>query len=519
MSFLFSYGISSSKAFRIHKKYGDKAIEVVQRDPYCLARDIRGIGFLQSDNLAMKLAIKKDSSERLRAGLEFSLSEVMQQGHCGYSKNDLLSKTAELLKVDIIKLEDELKQSVNTKQLIEINNYTETSLIYLPNLYQSEFSLANRIKEINNGNHPCPKIDFDKALKWVENKSGFKLEESQSNALKNSINSKVSIITGGPGVGKTTIIKSLIMILQAKKMRVLCCAPTGRAAKRMSESTNHESKTIHRLLQYNPGTGGFIHGKKNPLECDVLIIDESSMIDVLLAEQLMNAVPLHSAVVFVGDIDQLPSVGPGRVLQDIILSKQFNVSELKEVFRQAKESNIITNAHIINQGKVPEFDKKDTSSDCYFIEMDDPKSASELIVKLSRESIPKKFGVDSINDIQVLSPMQKGDLGARNLNLLLQKALNSEGIQIERFGVTYRVGDRVMQTENDYDKDVYNGDLGYIERIDHQSGEVFVKFEERSIVYDAKELDSLLHAYSITIHKSQVVSIQLLLFLYIINIM
>ena len=197
----------------------------------------------------------------------------MQQGHCGYSKNDLLSKTAELLKVDIIKLEDELKQSVNTKQLIEINNYTETSLIYLPNLYQSEFSLANRIKEINNGNHPCPKIDFEKALKWVENKSGFKLEESQSKALKNSINSKVSIITGGPGVGKTTIIKSLIMILQAKKMRVLCCAPTGRAAKRMSESTNHESKTIHRLLQYNPGTGGFIHGKNNPLECDVLIHD------------------------------------------------------------------------------------------------------------------------------------------------------------------------------------------------------------------------------------------------------
>ena len=304
-------------------------------------------------------------------------------------------------------------------------------------------------------------------------------------------------------MGKTTLVKSIIMILCAKKLRILCCAPTGRAAKRMSESTGLEAKTIHRALQYNPGTGGFVHHTENPLACDVLIVDESSMIDLPLANQLMKAVPLHAAVIMVGDADQLPSVGPGCVLQDLISSSQFAVGHLREVFRQAASSLIVSNAHMINTGEMPRFPSESEEGDCYYIAAEDPEKAVQMISKLVKDSIPKKFGFNSVADIQILSPMQKGILGARNLNQTMQRILNPQGDEIERLGTIFRCGDRVMQTENDYDKEVYNGDLGTIEHLDYENAEAKIRYEDRIIPYDFRELDALLHAYAITIHKSQ----------------
>ena len=503
MAFLFSHGVSTSRAFRIHKVYGDKAIEMVQRDPYCLARDIRGIGFLIADQIAMRLGIARDSDLRARAGLEFVLGELTAAGHCAYVRNDLLSRTAELLQIDLEIVERALDYSIENKRLVQRANRAGEELIYLPKLYFAEIDLAKRLQALEQGRHPCPPIDFSKALAWVQQKSGIELAPAQRAALRTAVESKVMVITGGPGVGKTTLVNSVLKILRAKKLRVALCAPTGRAAKRMAETTGMEAKTIHRLLQYNPGTGGFVHGPDNPLECDVLIVDESSMIDIVLAAQLAAAVPLHAALVFVGDADQLPSVGPGRVLQDIIRSKKIPVAHLDEVFRQAASSRIITNAHRINRGEMPVFPAAGETSDCYFVEADDPSKAVQLIGKLVQQSIPQKFRFDPLEQIQILTPMQKGELGARNLNQVMQRLLNPKGEEVERFGGVFRVGDKVMQTENDYDKDVYNGDIGRIARIDSEQSELVVDFDGRSVAYDFRELDELVLSYAITIHKSQ----------------
>ena len=503
MAFLFSHGVSTTRAFRIHKAYGDKAIEMVQRDPYCLARDIRGIGFLIADQIAMRLGIAKDSDLRARAGLEFVLGELTANGHCAYVRNDLLSRSAELLQIDLAIVERALDHSLENDRLIQRANFAGDDLIYLPKLYFAEIDLAKRLQALEHGRHPCPPIDVSKALAWVQQKSGIELAPAQRKALKTAVESKVMIITGGPGVGKTTLVNSVLMVLKAKKLRVALCAPTGRAAKRMAETTGMEAKTIHRLLQYNPGTGGFVHSAENPLECDVLIVDESSMIDVMLASQLADAIPLHAAFIVVGDADQLPSVGPGRVLQDIIHSKKIPVAHLDEVFRQAATSRIITNAHRINRGKMPEFPEAGETGDCYFVESNDPAKAVDLVGKLVKQSIPKKFRFDPLEEIQILSPMQKGELGARNLNQTLQQLLNPRGDEVERFGYVFRTGDKVMQTENDYDKEVFNGDMGRIAKIDSEANELVVDFEGRKVVYDFRELDELVLSYAITIHKSQ----------------
>ena len=503
MAFLFSHGVSTTRAFRIHKVYGDKAIEMVQRDPYCLARDIRGIGFLIADQIAMRLGIAKDSDLRARAGLEFVLGELTSNGHCAYVRNDLLSRSAELLQVDLTIVEQALDYSLENDRLIQRANFAGDELIYLPKLYFAEIALAKRLQSLEQGRHPCPSIDVPKALAWVQQKSGIELAPAQRKALKTAVESKVMVITGGPGVGKTTLVNSVLMVLKAKKLRVALCAPTGRAAKRMAETTGMEAKTIHRLLQFNPGTGGFVHSAENPLECDVLIVDESSMIDIVLASQLVDAIPLHAALIIVGDADQLPSVGPGRVLQDIIHSKKIPVAHLDEVFRQAATSRIITNAHRINRGKMPEFPEAGETSDCYFVESNDPVKAVNLVGKLIKKSIPQKFRFNPLEEIQILTPMQKGELGARNLNQTLQQLLNPSGDEVERFGYVFRTGDKVMQTENDYDKEVFNGDMGRIAKIDSEASELVVDFEGRKVVYDFRELDELVLSYAITIHKSQ----------------
>jgi exodeoxyribonuclease V alpha subunit len=368
----------------------------------------------------------------------------------------------------------------------------------------AERAIAEHLARLGGGTLPWPEIDADRALPWIEQKTGLTLAASQAEAIRLALRSKVLVITGGPGVGKTTIVNSILRILAAKDTKLLLCAPTGRAAKRMTEATGREARTIHRLLEFDPKTFGFKRNDENPLDCDLLVIDESSMVDVSLMQSLLKAVPSPAALLIVGDIDQLPSVGPGQVLADIIGSGVIPVVRLTEVFRQAAQSRIITSAHQINVGRLPDLLPPDGESDFYFVSAADPEQAVPRIVELVRHRIPRRFGFDPIRDIQVLCPMNRGGVGARSLNIELQAALNPAGEnKVERFGWTFAPGDKVMQVENDYDKDVYNGDIGMIEGVDLDEGEVAIDFDGRSVTFAFGELDTIVPAYAATIHKAQ----------------
>ena len=375
--------------------------------------------------------------------------------------------------------------------------------IFLAGLHRAERAIAARIKALSSGALPWPAIDAAKAIPWVETKAGITLAASQREAVQLALTTKVLVITGGPGVGKTTLVNSILKILSVKGVRIALAAPTGRAAKRLSESTGLEAKTIHRLLEVDPMHGGFRRNEEHPLDCDLLVVDETSMIDVPLMHALLKAVPDHAALILVGDVDQLPSVGPGQVLADIIASGAVPVVRLTEVFRQAAESRIIVNAHRINQGLMPEW-AQDPASDFHFIECADAEDGVAKILQIVRERIPARYGLDPIRDIQVLCPMNRGGLGARSLNIDLQQALNPPGeLRVERFGSTYGIGDKVMQIENDYDKEVYNGDLGVVRSIDPEASEMVIEFDGRPVTYGFGELDELVLAYATTIHKSQ----------------
>lgn len=380
----------------------------------------------------------------------------------------------------------------------------ETECIFLTGLYLAERGIAEQLKRISTAALPWSDIDADKALPWIEQKTGLTLAASQAEAIRLALKSKVMVITGGPGVGKTTIVNSILRILAAKAVKLLLCAPTGRAARRMTEATGMEAKTIHRLLEFDPKAFGFKRNDENPLDCDLLVIDESSMVDVLLMQSLLKAVPSAAALLIVGDIDQLPSVGPGQVLADVIGSGAVPVIRLTEVFRQAAQSKIITTAHAINAGHMPDLAPPDGEADFYFVPAADPEQAVPRIVELVSTRIPRRFGFDPIRDIQVLCPMNRGGVGARSLNIELQAALNPAGEKkVERFGWTFAPGDKVMQVENDYDKDVYNGDIGMIEDVNLDEGEVAVDFDGRTVTFAFGELDTLVPAYAATIHKSQ----------------
>jgi exodeoxyribonuclease V alpha subunit len=503
MVFLHSHGVGTARSVRIYKTYGADAIQVMTENPYRLARDIRGIGFKTADAIAMKLGIETTAMIRIRAGISYALTEAMDEGHCGLPTDELVTVAGGLLEVPTELISTALNLELTEGSVIA-DTIGDMSCVFLAGLYRAERGIAERLQQLATGRLPWPWIDPDKALPWIAQKTGLSLAESQISAIRLALMSKVLVITGGPGVGKTTIVNSILRILSTKGVKLLLCAPTGRAAKRMTEATGFEAKTIHRLLEVDPKAGGFKRNQDNPLECAMLVVDEASMVDVMLMQALMRAVPDSAALLIVGDIDQLPSVGPGQVLADVIASGPMPVVRLTEVFRQAAQSRIITTAHRINQGSIPDLSKPEGHSDFYFVQADEPEVAVRRIIELVKTRIPQRFGLDPIRDIQVLCPMNRGGVGARSLNVELQAALNPAGDRkVERFGWRFAPGDKVMQIENDYDKEVYNGDIGYIADVDPEAGELAVNFDGRSISYGFGELDTLVPAYAVTIHKSQ----------------
>ena len=503
MVFLHSHGVGTARAVRIFKTYGVDAVEVMTENPYRLARDIRGIGFKTADAIAMKLGIEKTAMIRVRAGIAYALSEGMDNGHCGLPEEELVPMAAELLEApeDLVRAARDLELAGGA---VVAATVAGTSCLFLAGLYRAERVIAERLLRIGEGQPPWSDIDVDKALPWVEQHTGLSLAESQTEAVRLALTSKVMVVTGGPGVGKTTLMNTILRILAAKDVNMLLCAPTGRAAKRLSEATGLEARTIHRLLEADPRRGGFKRGSDNPLRCDLLVVDETSMVDVMLMQALLKAVPDSAALLLVGDVDQLPSVGPGQVLADIIASGAVSVVRLTEVFRQAARSRIVGSAHRINRGAIPDLTKPEGDSDFYFVQADDPEAAATRIIDLVKTHIPRRFGLDPVRDIQVLCPMTRGGVGSRSLNIELQATLNPAGERkVERFGWTFAPGDKVMQIENDYDKDVYNGDIGYVEDVDPEAGELTAGFDGRTVTYGFGELDALVPAYAATVHKSQ----------------
>jgi exodeoxyribonuclease V alpha subunit len=508
MVFLQSHGVGTARAVRIYKQYGEQAIDVVRANPYRLATDIWGVGFHSADQLAEKLGIDRASPLRARAALRFVLQQLSTEGHCGFPEAGVVERTTDLTGIDAAivtaaveaeRVEGDLVPEVQTTP------EGEETWLFLKPLFMAEIGVARAVRTLRDGGHPLPALDIETALKWVEKKMGLELAPAQRSAIHQATSCKVLVITGGPGTGKTTIVRGILEIFAAKGLRCALCAPTGRAAKRLGETTGRPAKTIHRLLEFDPALGGFKRDRGNHLDLDLLIVDEASMVDVVLMNQLVRAVPPWACLVLVGDVDQLPSVGPGTVLADVIASKAVPVVRLTEIFRQAGQSWIVRAAHQVNQGEMPEPAPPDRQADFYFVEANTPETILDRIITMVRQRIPARFGLDPFRDVQVLTPMNRSELGARNLNSRLQEVLNPARAEpeVQRFGWTFRVGDKVIQTVNNYQKEVFNGDIGRVSLINPEEHELVVDFEGKPVVYDFGELDELTLAFALTIHKSQ----------------
>ena len=493
MLFLQGHGVSTAYAAKIYRQYGKESIDLVKENPYRLADDIWGIGFKTADSIAAKMGYEKNDLRRCQSGLIYTLNQLANEGHVYAEEEQLVKAALELLEADEVPIREALTHMVQTEDL-----KLEDEAIYLPPFYFAEVGTTNRLLALLHASDQ----DFTKKMnvQALSKEIGIEYDEVQLQAIEEAIRSKVMVLTGGPGTGKTTTTQGIIAALKHMGLRILLAAPTGRAAKRMSEATGMEAKTIHRLLEFNP-KDGYKRNDENPLEGDALIVDECSMIDIILMNNLMKAIPSSMRVVFEGDIDQLPSVGAGNVLRDIIESEKIPVVRLTRIFRQAQTSRIVMSAHAINQGLFPDT-SNGKQTDFFFIQQEEPEKVAEEIVNLVKNRLPKAYS-QKVSNIQVLTPMQRGVVGAANLNMALQNALNPSQIALNRGGYSFRQGDRVMQLRNNYDKDVFNGDLGYVESVDMEERTLLVNFEDRLVEYEASELDELTLAYATTIHKSQ----------------
>lgn len=505
MVFLQSHGIGTGRAVRIYKTYGDQSITLVRENPYRLATDVWGFGFKLADDLAGQLGIPKDSPFRARAALRYVLQQQQQEGHVGVPEEALIDTTAQMTEIphEILRLAADAERQSGE---IVREPGGETPWLYLKPLFLAEQNAARLLHRLTAGRHPLGVASVEAAVNAFEQRAGMELAPAQRAAIEAAVRNKTLVITGGPGTGKTTIMRAVIDVFAAKHQRIALAAPTGRAARRLSETTGREAKTIHRLLEFDPSLGGFRRDTAQPLDCDLLVVDEASMIDITLLYHLLKAVPPGACLILVGDVNQLPSVGPGTVLADILDSGVVPVVRLTEIFRQAQSSWIVRAAHSILAGHLPESAPAGGDGDFYFVEAPTPEAILDKVTMLVRERIPKRFNLDPLTEIQVLAPMNGATVGVEALNAHLQAVLNPPrpgAGQVERFRTTFRLGDRVIQTHNNYKKEVFNGDIGRISSLDEGERELLVHFDGREVVYDFGELDELTLAYGLSIHRSQ----------------
>jgi exodeoxyribonuclease V alpha subunit len=548
MVFLHSHEIGTALATKIYRYFherGEDPIPAIKANPYRLGNEIWGIGFKKSDAVAISLGIPRDSPFRAQAAVRHVLNDATGDGHVGLPEELLRERATEITEIAPTVITDAIEQlritdevvrdsvqaalnqrsedrgqrtedrgqkaeeggeQTNSELTSDLCPLTSDSLIFLKPLFLAELGVARSIRKLMHGPHPLPSVNVEAAIAWAEKKMGIAFAESQRTAIRAAVTHKLLVVTGGPGTGKTTIVRAVIEMFFAKSLKVLLCAPTGRAAKRLSESTGREATTIHRLLGFNAGSRDFSFGRENPLDADLVVIDETSMVDVVLMNRLLQAIPEYACVLFVGDVDQLPSVGAGSVLTDLIDSKTIPVARLTEIHRQAGSSWIVRAAHAVNRGEVPQSAPAGGTGDFYFVEANEPEAVIGLIRQMVTERIPKKFNLDPVRDIQVLTPQVKTALGVQNLNNELQTTLNPGGPgvrEVRRFETAFRVGDKVMQLKNNYDREVFNGDIGRVTDIDTDEQLLVVEYEGRPVEYDFSDLDELQLSYACSIHKSQ----------------